>query len=179
MDDARQVAKNDKIKENLWLFESSPCRVRKMRRLYRKRNLPTGTEWRSLPKKLSQQGIPSVDSFLRLSRARQSAVKKSESCLHERALFIADYVAKPHSEMKRSGIELRLAEFQRAPCLHERARAQPPSHTQKWQGIEQNDKENKHVVRRAGMHRHRRKHSDPVPEEAFPAGHERLLYPLL
>ena len=40
--------------------------------------------------------------------------------------FIADYVAKPHSEMKRSGIELRLAEFQRAPCLHERARAPPP-----------------------------------------------------
>ena len=133
----------DKIRKNLWLFESSPCRVRKMRRLYRKRNLPTGTEWRSLPKKPSQQGIPSVDSFLRLSRARQSAVKKSES------------------------------------CLHERAQAPPPSHTQKWQGIEQNDKENKHVVRRAGMHRHRRKHSDPVPEEAFPAGHERLLYPLL
>lgn len=77
----------DKIRKNLWFFESSPCRVRKMRRLYRKRNLPTGTEWRSLPKKPSQQGIPSVDSFLRLSRARQSAVKKSESCLHERALF--------------------------------------------------------------------------------------------
>ena len=165
----QKTIKCDRIKEKLWLSESSPCRVRKMRRLYRKRNLPTGTEWRSLPKKPSQQGIPSVDSFLRLNRARQSAVKKSESCLHERALFysglcgeatqrdeakrnravawrssrghhacmnelffIADYVAKPHSEMKRSGIELRLAEFLEAPCLHERA--PPPSHTQKGKG---------------------------------------------
>ena len=136
----------DKIRANLWFFESSPCRVRKMRRLYRKRNLPTGTEWRSLPKKPSQQGIPSEDSFFAFTQ---------------------------------SEIELRLAEFQGSSCLHERARAPPPSHTQKWQGIEQNDKENKHVVRRAGMHRHRRKHSDPVPEEAFPVGHERLLYSLL
>ena len=80
----QKTIKCDRIKENLWLFESSPCRVRKMRRLYRKRNLPTGTEWRSLPKKPSQQGIPSVDSFLRLSRARQSAVKRaSHACMND------------------------------------------------------------------------------------------------
>ena len=34
--------------------------------------------------------------------------------------FIADYVAKPHSEMKRSGIELRLAQFQGShACMNE------------------------------------------------------------
>ena len=34
--------------------------------------------------------------------------------------FIADYVAKPHSEMKRSEIELRLAEFQGShACMNE------------------------------------------------------------
>ena len=124
----------DRIRKNLWFFESSPCRVRKMRRLYRKRNLPTGTEWRSLPKKPSQQGIPSVDSFLRLSRARQSAVKKSESCLHERALFYSGLCgeATQRDEAKRN---------RAAPggvlgviCLHERARAPPPSHTQKGKG---------------------------------------------
>ena len=117
----QKTIKCDRIKENLWLFESSPCRVRKMRKLYRKRNLPTGTEWRSLPKKPSQQGIPSVDSFLRLSRARQSAVKKSESCLHERALFYSGLCgeATQRDEAKRNraapgGVPV-------VTCLHERA----------------------------------------------------------
>ena len=171
----QKTIKCDRIKENLWLFESSPCRVRKMRRLYRKRNLPTGTEWRSLPKKPSQQGIPSVDSFLYLSRARQDVRKKSESCLHERALFSDGLCgeATQRDEAKRN----RAVAWRHHACMNELELHHHRIH--KRQGIEQNDKENKHVVRRAGMHRHRRKHSDPVPEEAFPAGHERLLYPLL
>ena len=78
----QKTIKCDRIKENLWLFESSPCRVRKMRRLYRKRNLPTGTEWRSLPKKPSQQGIPSEDSFLYLSEAKSSCAWRSSSGHH-------------------------------------------------------------------------------------------------
>lgn len=130
----QKTIKYDRIKENLWLFESSPCRVRKMRRLYRKRNLPTGTEWRSLPKKPSQQGIPSVDSFLRLSRARQSAVKKSESCLHERALFYSGLCgeATQRDEAKRN--RAAPGGVPGVTCLHERTRAPPPSHTQKGKG---------------------------------------------
>lgn len=41
-----------------------------------------------------------------LSRARQDVRKRaSHACMNE-LFFIADYVAKPHSEMKRSEIEL-------------------------------------------------------------------------
>ena len=130
----QKTIKCDRIRKNLWFFESSPCRVRKMRRLYRKRNLPTGTEWRSLPKKPSQQGIPSVDSFLRLSRARQSAVKKSESCLHERALFYSGLCgeATQRDEAKRN--RAAPGGVPGVTCLHERTRAPPPSHTQKGKG---------------------------------------------